>query len=472
MCDVLSYATQKHLSGTCWLEGAAPGRLCGTAFVDCELPRALVREILGELTPAEALRYMTAWDAGPGNDQGQAGSMNGRDGKPYLSPSKNCLRVQNKVTGEGLLEGPGNEILLLRGFGADETLRAMLVKYAATHEFIDISPEWLRFARAASGAVTLNEALGLSHVSGRDAALWAINRATGAVFLVLNPGHGCATFRVCNHGRPTHAALEAARSLYRLGQQLRALHGLPSVMGAPSDAEQQAKYIGSHGYFERLAGGGLRVLKPRDVYILVPREEAARLAGLEVGKASDKVGGLVALRHAWGAEATDRFWLYDGAPAGSQERRDYSQQFGEALQATADGRAAGGAWEGLQEAARALATAEGRDPEAAAAAVREERGKAKADAGESCNTSARLRLPPPRTFSAGPARGSPRASSWCRAGPRVCEVRHLEHLRAPPRHRLARAHHRLPPPAPFALFAFPRRRSSLLLCSCCRPRRR
>ena len=30
----------------------------------------------------------------------------------------------------------------------------------------------------------------------------------------------------------------------------------------------------------------------------------------------------------------------------------------------------------------------------------------------------------------------------------MCEVRHLEHLRAPPRNRLARAHHSLPAPTP------------------------
>ena len=32
------------------------------------------------------------------------------------------------------------------------------------------------------------------------------------------------------------------------------------------------------------------------------------------------------------------------------------------------------------------------------------------------------RLPSPLKSPAGPARGSPRASSWCRAGPRVCEA--------------------------------------------------
>ena len=57
-------------------------------------------------------------------------------------------------------------------------------------------------------------------------------------------------------------------------------------------------------------------------------------------------------------------------------------------------------------------------------------------------------LRPARTSSAGPARGSPRALSWCRAGPRVWRARRRAtcSARAPPRHHLARAHQLLPSP--------------------------
>ena len=62
---------------------------------------------------------------------------------------------------------------------------------------------------------------------------------------------------------------------------------------------------------------------------------------------------------------------------------------------------------------------------------------------------------PPRTSSAGPARGSPRAFSWCRAGPRVWRARRraTRSACAPPRHRLARAHRLLTRPRPLACCA-------------------
>jgi hypothetical protein len=57
--------------------------------------------------------------------------------------------------------------------------------------------------------------------------------------------------------------------------------------------------------------------------------------------------------------------------------------------------------------------------------------KQKREAGKSYNnknnldmsgTTATQPRAPPRTSPAGPTRGSPRASSWCRAGPRVCAL--------------------------------------------------
>jgi len=67
----------------------------------------------------------------------------------------------------------------------------------------------------------------------------------------------------------------------------------------------------------------------------------------------------------------------------------------------------------IAAAGRALVAAEAKAKETTA-------GKAAGGELQRLHTSATLG--PPRTWPAGPARGSPRASSWCRAGPRVCEA--------------------------------------------------
>ena len=80
---------------------------------------------------------------------------------------------------------------------------------------------------------------------------------------------------------------------------------------------------------------------------------------------------------------------------------------------------------------------------------------------------------PPRTSSAGPARGSPRAFSWCRAGPRAwCARRRATRgACAPPRHHLARAHRLLtrprPSPAAHRCACFPLPLLSLLAGQVC-----
>jgi hypothetical protein len=348
---MLSYSTQHHVDGSTWRE--RDGRLCGTAFQDALLPQALLREQFPMLTAKESLSYMTAWDQAPGNNLLKGGSMHGSQGASYMSPSKESQRRQNKVTGEGLLTGAQNQIFLMRGRDSETTISAMRAAGTATHDFYDVTPQWLAFARAATGAQTLNEALGLQHSSNSGAVFWVVERATQAVNLVLHVGHGCAVYRKCPSGQPTTQALESERAFHRLSETLRALHGLPSVLGAPSDSDIVAKYQGSHGWAVRAADGSLSVLEPRESFVMLSREAAERLAGVAQGTTSSQTGGLVSLRHAWGTDVTDAYWAWR-AVAGLSSEDEFRKQF-EALRDALSRARAGDA--GVYEAEAALAAA-------------------------------------------------------------------------------------------------------------------
>ena len=323
ICNVLSYVTQNHDHGTCWSERG--GHLCQTAHVDAKIVTALIGADVRDMSLRQVLGLFTSGDAAPSSSFEAQPSMHGEGGEQYRGPTPVEQKAQQHCFGSKLLKGLIDQIILLRGDKADEIIGSM--RDAARSDgtsIYDISQQWVALAREASGAQSLLDALGLTHKSGCDAVLITVGPSPSySVNLVLNPTHGCSVFRTF-HGRPTRAARESEKALGRLGQTLRALHGLPSVIGETTDASIREREIGSHGW-GHYVGGNMTVLEPREDYMHTTRAEAARRSGI----AADR---LVSLRTAWGTDVAELYDAWCKTADGSKSNAAAKAAFEKALE--------------------------------------------------------------------------------------------------------------------------------------------